>query len=277
MSAPRTAVVTITHRRDDHLHRQRVGLAAEPPDLHVIVGMDDTPRVRPIPGAAPVTPLAVSSRGSGLPLARARNRGAAAAIAAGADVLVFLDVDCVPGRHLVSRYTAAAGRIPSPALLCGPVAYLPPPPADGYPISGFDAPMHPARPVPAPGDIVADDRFDLFWSLSFATTASTWATLGGFCEDYSGYGAEDTDFALTSRVAGATLHWVGGAEAYHQYHPPSRHEPARAPEIVRNANTFHRRHGHWPMRDWLEDLAVAGVVEFDPAHDLLRSAGPGDV
>ncbi|SES45256.1 glycosyltransferase family 2 protein [Actinokineospora terrae] len=273
MNALRTAVVTITHRRDDHLHRQRLGLATDPPELHVIVGMDDTPELRAVAGAVPVRSVSVSGGEGGLPLARARNAGAAAAIDAGADLLIFLDVDCVPGPQLVSRYTAAG--VPAPALLCGPVAYLPPPPQGGYPLDGLDAlaPPHPARPAPAPGDVVAEDRFELFWSLSFATTAETWAHLGGFHEAYSGYGAEDTDFALTSRAAGATLHWVGGAEAYHQHHPPTRLDPDRAPEIVRNATTFHRRHGYWPMRDWLLDLAAMGLVRFDPAHDLLRLLG----
>ncbi|GLW89671.1 glycosyltransferase family 2 protein [Actinokineospora globicatena] len=270
MNPPRTAVVTITHRRDDHLHGQRLGLVACPPDLHVVVGMDDTPELRDVTGAAPVLTEALSGHGGGLPLARARNLGAARALDAGADLLVFLDVDCVPGPRLVASYGDAAARVRSPALLCGPVAYLPPPPAGGYALDRLDAPVHPARPAPQPGELLAETRFELFWSLSFAVTAATWTSLDGFCEDYAGYGAEDTDFALSSRAAGAGLYWVGGAEAYHQYHPPTRLDPARAPEIVRNATTFRRRHGHWPMRDWLRDLARGGVVEFDPDRDLLR-------
>ena len=85
----------------------------------------------------------------GLPLAAARNAGAAAALAAGAELLVFLDVDCLPGRELLDHYANAARSGP-PALLCGPVAYLPPPPPGGYDPDRLSAiPFHagPARPA----------------------------------------------------------------------------------------------------------------------------------
>jgi hypothetical protein len=272
----RTAVVTITRGRDAHLHRQRVGLAAAPPDLHVVVGMGEEPHLSPVDGAPPVTGVGVPVPASGLPLAAARNAGVAAALAAGAELLVLLDVDCIPGPRLLHRYAGAAGRVPDPALLCGPVHYLPPPPAGGYPATGLDtlAPPHPARPAPPDGAIRPDDRFALFWSLSFAVTAATWATTGGFCTEYTGYGGEDTDFAWVARDRGATLHWVGGASAFHQHHPPARHDAARTVEIVRNAHLFNRRHGWWPMSGWLAELATGGHVEFDPGRDLLRVAGP---
>ncbi|GLZ42643.1 glycosyltransferase family 2 protein [Actinokineospora sp. NBRC 105648] len=261
-----TAVITITHRRDDHLRRQRLGLAADPPDLHVIVAMDDVPEVDPVPGLETVL-VHVGASERGLPLAAARNAGAAAALAAGVELLVFLDVDCIPGPSLVSRY--ADVRVSGPALLCGPVAYLPP--AADYPVSGLSelAEMHPGRPAPDPGVVLVEKRFELFWSLSFAVRAGDWAALGGFFEGYVGYGAEDTDFALTWAAGGAGLYWVGGAEAYHQYHPPTRLDPGRAGEIVRNCWTFRERQGYWPMRSWLDELAALGIVEFDGV-DVLR-------
>ncbi len=270
-----TAVVTITRGRDAHLHRQRVGLAADPPDLHVVVGMGEAPRLAEVGGAPPVTVSTVPVPPTGLPLAAARNAGVGAALAAGAELLVLLDVDCIPGPRLLRRYCAAAARVPGPALLCGPVHYLPPPPPGGYPATGLGAlaPPHPARPAPPDGTVLADDRFALFWSLSFALTAAAWAVTGGFCEEYSGYGGEDTDFAFASRNRGAGLFWVGGADAFHQHHPPARHDGARVAEIVRNARLFHRRHGWWPMTGWLTELAAAGRVEFDPARGLLRAVG----
>lgn len=272
----RTAVVTITHDRDVHLHRQRIGLAADPPDLHVVVGMGEEPRLAEVDGMPPATVVGVPVPGTGLPLAAARNAGVAAALAGGAELLVLLDVDCIPGPRMLRRYAEAAARTPDPALLCGPVHYLPPPPAGGYPTTGLDAlaPPHPARPAPPEGTVLADDRFVLFWSLSVAVTAPTWATTGGFCEGYTGYGGEDTDFACVARDRGASLHWVGGAVAFHQHHPPSRHDPARVAEIVRNARLFHRRHGWWPMTGWLAELAASGDVVFDPARGLLRVARP---
>jgi len=278
VSAPevRTAVVTIVRGRAAHLHRQRIGLAgADPdsrPDLHVVVGMGERPVLDAVPGAPPVRHVPVAVPGAHLPLAAARNAGAAAALDAGAELLVLLDVDCIPGPRLVRRYAEAARAVDGPALLCGPVSYLPPPPPGGYPATGLDAlaPPHPARPAPGADEVVRDDRFALFWSLSFAVTAPDWARFGGFCEDYTGYGAEDTDYAAVAAGRGAGLHWVGGAVAHHQHHPPTREAPGRAAEIVANARLFRRRHGWWPMAGWLAELAAAGRVEFDPGRDVLR-------
>ncbi|WP_104481420.1 hypothetical protein V5P93_004281 [Actinokineospora auranticolor] len=50
------------------------------------------------------------------------------------------------------------------------------------------------------------------------------------------------------------------AAVYHQCHPPTRLDPDRAPELVRNATTFRRGHGHWPVRGWLHDLHLQGLV-----------------
>jgi N-terminal domain of galactosyltransferase len=265
----RTAVVTITSGRDAHLHRQRAGLAADPPDVHVVVGMGERPDV---PGIVVETPVP----DTGLPLAAARNTGASAAITAGAEMLVFLDVDCIPGPGMLSAYRDAAGTVPGPSVLCGPVAYLPPAPRGGYPATGLAelAPPHPARPAPAPGEVWPEPRWELFWSLSFAVTAADWTRLGGFCEQYTGYGGEDTDFAVTAAAAGAALYWVGGATAFHQHHPPSRTTPGRVAEIVRNATLFRRRHGWWPMSGWLAELAEAGLVSFTPDGDTLELCLP---
>jgi hypothetical protein len=275
---PTTAVVTITHGRDGHLHRQRVGLVADPPGLHVVVGMAERPDLLDLAGAPPVTVRTVAVAGPGLPLAAARNAGAETALEAGAEVLIFLDVDCIPGPRLASSYGRAAIAVSSPALLCGPVCYLPEPPPGGYPaaVASGDRPgtYHPGRPVPKEGELLADSRFELFWSLSFAVTAQTWNKLGGFHEGYVGYGAEDTDFGLSAAAAGARLYWVGGAEAYHQYHPPSRSDPAHLTQLLRNARLFHRRHGSWPMPTWLTELAAAGLVEFDPSRGVLHAALP---
>jgi GT2 family glycosyltransferase len=250
------AVITITHRRDEHLHRQRLALAGDPPDLHVVVGMDDHPYLPAIPGVPQPAVEWLPAGEHGLPLAQARNAGARAAIDGGATTLVFLDVDCIPGPGLLRSYAIAADRSGPLALLSGPVAYLPPPDGNGYPAGGLDAlaPFHPARPVPAAGEVVAESRFELFWSLSFCVTSATWDRLGGFHEGYAGYGAEDTDFAMTARQAGAGLFWVGGAETFHQHHEPSRDDPTRRVEMMRNAQLFHQRHGWWPMPDWLDQL-----------------------
>jgi GT2 family glycosyltransferase len=252
----RIAVITIVAGRHRHLRRQLDGLAAGSvrPSHHVVVAMGD-PAVRDVVGGrAEVVDLAV---GDHLPLSTARNSGAAHAIAAGAELLVFLDVDCVPGTRLIARYRDTAA---DHTLLCGPVTYLPPgtPPLDR--LASLTDP-HPGRPVPPDGEILEHGDHTLFWSLSFAVTARTWRRLGGFCEDYTGYGGEDTDFGQLARAAGVGLTWVGGAHAYHQHHPVQDPPVDHLDDILANATLFHRRWGWWPMRGWLDAFAARGLFD----------------
>ncbi|MFC7575494.1 glycosyltransferase family 2 protein [Klenkia terrae] len=198
-------MVTVVHGRHAHLTRQLAGLARQtrPADDHVVVAMGDA-QVRAVVGtAARVLDVPAGAR---LPLAAARNAGADAALAGGAELLVFLDVDCIPGPDLVARYAAAAQ---DDVLDSGPVTYLPA--AADYDLATLHtlADPHPARPVPADGEVLVAEDHRLFWSLSFALTGATWTRLGGFCEEYAGYGGEDTDFAETAHAAGVPLRWVG--------------------------------------------------------------------
>lgn len=193
-------------------------------------------------------------------------------MAAGADVLVFLDVDCIPGPGTVARYAEVAA---DDALWCGTVTYLPPPPPGGYPpsrgLDGLGRP-HPARPVPGPHDVLPGGGPDLFWSLSFAVTAATWRAVGGFHEEYRGYGAEDTDFARKAESVGVGVRWVGGAPAYHQFHPVSDPPVEHLDDILRNGAIHHRRWGVWPMRGWLEAFEHPGLVRYDSAADAWHRA-----
>ncbi|WP_193045158.1 glycosyltransferase family 2 protein [Mycolicibacterium baixiangningiae] len=258
----RTAVVAVAHGRHEHLRRQSAGLERSEvrPDLRVVVAIDD-------PGIAGVVDSAVevihcATTDSGLPLARARNLGAEHALQRGADVVMFLDVDCIPGDALVGRYAEVCAASDSAAVFSGPVTYLPPPSDGGYPIDALATMTrpHPARPAPAPGELVVADDHDLFWSLSFAVSAATWRLLGGFCETYVGYGAEDTDFGAVARMRGVPLIWVGGAHAYHQHHPVSSPPVEHLHQIVANARIFHRRWNRWPMPGWLDAFEREGLI-----------------
>jgi GT2 family glycosyltransferase len=269
-----TTLITIAHGRHDHWSRQcaAVEQTRPTPDDRILVAIDDpylaswAERSR-----GNVQVIEIDADREGLPLARARNAGAACAIERGAELLVFLDVDCLPAPDLFAAYQEAAEAEPR-RILCGPVTYLPPAPPGGYDLTrlaAFDDP-HPARPAPEPGEIVHDDRHDLFWSLSFAVTAGVWSELGGFHEGYVGYGGEDTDYGQVAAAAGVGLAWVGGARAYHQHHevesPPVRHLDA----ILRNGAIFHERWGRWPMTGWLEAFAAQGLVERTPDGGYRR-------
>jgi len=268
------AVVTIAHGRRAHLDNQHrsLGLGTLIPDHYVTVAMDDVELLRwcpdrdpvPMPVEAPTTPL-------GLPLAAARNAGVARALDAGADTIICLDVDCIAGAGLVAGYADAVAQRPD-VVWSGPVTYLPPPPAEGYDLSRLDAvdEPHPARPAPAPGERETGADPCLFWSLSFAVHRDAWLATGGFCEDYVGYGGEDTDFGQVVVASGLELGWTGSARAYHQHHeshdPPLEH----VEDIVRNGRIFHDRWGWWPMEGWLTELERRGLVEAVAGHWQLR-------
>ena len=260
----RTAVITTAHGRHEHLRRQTSGLlgGTHQADLRVIVAVDDA-GVAAIGADAGAHVVTCAPGTDGLPIGAARNAGARAALDRDADLLVFLDVDCIPGVHLINRYTAAAA-VPEhhDALLCGPVTYLPPPGPLGYPaVLEPLADPHPARPAPPDGAVVDGSDYTLFWSLSFAVSAATWQRIGGFHPEYRGYGAEDTDFAQTAWAAGVPLRWVGGADAFHQHHPVSDPPVEHLDDILRNAAIFHRRWGWWPMPGWLTAFEELGLIE----------------
>lgn len=276
----RAAVITIVHGRHAHLARQADSLrrSVRRPPVWVVVALAD-PGIRVVleQCASGLTvelvevPEADARR---LPIAHARNRGADAALRAGVDTLVFLDVDCLAAPELVGGYQRVVERHPD-TIWSGPVTYLP----DGLDERRLRNPWllddpHPARPAPPPGQLQHDAPPELFWSLSFALAADTWRRVGGFCEEYDGYGAEDTDFAFTAQAREVGLGWVGDARAYHQPHPETT-LAARSEDIVRNGGVFARRWGWWPMQGWLRELEESGLVRRDGEGWELSTPSPG--
>lgn len=270
------AVVTVVRGRRRHLELLHRGLErSTSTDLEwVVVAMDD-PDLDDWAPAGAVVPLVTHvtlSPDGHLPLAAARNAGARRALARGATTLVFLDVDCIPASGLVDSYRSGA-ESPRTAstLMCGPVSYLPPAPPGGYDLTSLDslAAPHPARPAPAPGEVLLGKDHDLFWSLSFAVRAELWRDIGGFCERYEGYGGEDTDFAAKARARGIGLSWIGGARSHHQHHPTQNPPTQHVTDILRNARVFHDRWGRWPMQGWLDGFVDRGLLVRNPdGYDL---------
>jgi GT2 family glycosyltransferase len=272
---PRVAVVTIAHGRHRHLERQHASLAASSvlPEMHVVVAMDDVVLERWRPDGPLSTHVLRSPTGRhGLPLAAARNRGFEHAIAAGADVVIGLDVDCLVGPRTVAGYRDAVRDQPV-VLWSGPVTYLPREARECAleDLAELDAP-HPARPAPRPGERTLDGNPDLFWSLSFAAHATGWAAVGGFCEEYVGYGAEDTDLGWSWAASGRSLGWVGDARAYHQHHESENPPVQHLDDIVRNGEVFARRWGRWPMEGWLAQFEQMGLVSREPDGSWVRTA-----
>lgn len=278
------AVVITVHGRHEHLTNQLASLVRQDrrPELVSLVCMDDAQAaavaertLAETEGTVPrllVSHLPVDD--GQLPLARARNLGAAVARAAGADRLVFLDVDCIAGAALVSSYSHWLAQPPlAGQVLMGTVRYLPPAPADGWTPEDLEAAgeHHPVRPRLASDEQrpCADAR--LFWSLSFATTVETWDRAGGFHEGYVGYGGEDTDFAMTCEDRGVRFAWVGGTDAFHQHHASSTPPVEHVASIVRNATLFAERWGWLPMSGWLEEFERRGLVRRSGEGYVLGS------
>jgi hypothetical protein len=193
--------------------------------------------------------------------------------------LLYLDVDCIPAADLVPVLEGALTR--HDALICCPVRYLPAGAVcDGWREDGLRRAglLHPARNFPQEG-VAEVDNPGLFWSLAFAIRSATFDRAGGFDESFTGYGAEDTDFAFRARAAGIPLLFAGGTCAFHQHHggydPPLQHFA----DIVANARRFHARHGLWPMDGWLDAFAARGLIATDRGNDIrvLRSPTPDDI
>lgn len=271
MTAPSVAVVTILRGRHAHLAGQIRGLGRQTrsPDTYVVVAIDDPAAHDVVRELAPaewevLTP-ALPRRHGRMPLSEARNLGASAAVAAGAEHLVFLDVDVVPEATLVARYSEVltdASDGSGPRVLCGDVAYEPPPPEPGTEAGADRRPRHhPARPAVPPGQVTTVDDVSLFWSLSFAVSARDFTTIGGFDEDYVGYGAEDTDFGQRLSRSQGHLLFIGGAGGVHQYHPSPSPPVQHVADIVANANVFADKWGWWPMQSWLDQFRDLGLAQ----------------
>lgn len=272
----RTAVVTLARGRERHVGRQALAVARmDPaPDAYVVVALD--PQPRSVTGARVLhRPVA---DGEPIPLAAARN---AAIAAAGADLVVCLDADCLPEERMLTPLLRAARVTRGDALLAGPVGRLGPlPDEQDAPDAGELAAARAAalagpRPVPPPGAVVLEPRVELFWSLAFAVTPETHARIGGFDPGYAGYGAEDTDYAFAARAAGVPFSWVGGAWAHHQHHPVSSPPVEHLEAIVRNAQRFRAKWGRWPMGGWLRAFAEQGLVHWEGERLEVSAAAPG--
>ncbi|KQP85718.1 glycosyltransferase family 2 protein [Methylorubrum extorquens] len=263
-------MLTLVRGRADRLRNLMRGLARQtlPPRELVIAWMQPEPAPDlPDPGC-PVRHLHVP--GEPMPLAAARNRAAAAATG---DLLVFLDVDCIPGPTLVAAYAEAASA--ERGLFLGEVLYLPPDAIAGGPApepAALDrlGRAHPARPpLPETGLRREPDAGQL-WGLSFALPAEAWRAVGGMDERYVGYGGEETDLAARLAGSGLPTFWVAGARAYHQHHPVHVPPLQHFAPILANATRFHARHGRWCMTYWLEQFRAAGLIAWDAEAAAIR-------
>lgn len=273
------SVLIITGGRDAHLERVVRGLErAVPRPAEVVVVFMDQPDGQVPETVLPVVVGHVSPPDDGgrLPLAEARN---AAAELATRPVLVFLDVDCIPAQDAVGRLCRTVQEHPG-SLVMGTPRYLEPDwlerggqdlgagtadRSDAV-LRGLSVP-HQARAHLAEGPT---QDWHLVWTLVLAVSAADHDRLGGFDAGFSGYGAEDTDYAFRARDAGMELRHCG-AEVFHQHHGVHRPPLHHVADIVVNARRFRQVHGVWPMEGWLEQFEDLGLVRWDRDGEVLES------
>lgn len=194
-----------------------------------------------------------------LPLAAARNKGFAAAKT---NNVIFIDVDCIVStslfktilqelniENIIAAYPLYLKTLPDH----GSFAQLKP---NGIP--------HPARINIPVGEPVPHLQF---WSLIFAIKKETFEKIGGFDESFTGYGAEDTDFAMSFHKAGIEQIFVKDF-VLHQYHdkydPPLNYFNS----IIKNAQRYHQKWQVLPMQSWLRTFEKLGLIYINEANHI---------
>ena len=208
-------------------------------------------------GAARVRHIAGAYTGR----ASARNAGIAAARA---PVVLFTDADIIASDDLLERHVsdhAAAGERRVAVVGCElQVKSL-----EDYRAQRDQPltrrPLHPAT------------RTRLSWLYFLTGNASVrrenLLAVGGFDEDFTGYGHEDLELGYRLSKAGVELHYDAGAVNYH-WHPVGYEEQKGKMELAGVSTVrFYRKH---------RDLAVMANLGMTPVslamHSLLAAAGP---
>lgn len=214
-----------------------------------------------------------------------RNLGAARA---SHNVLIFLDVDCIVSPTFIEQLKNKVQAQPD-GLFMGQPRYLTRPLSeqessklrDGV-LSTSDlnelSVYNPYRDNFDESESSTTDRSDraskqttmkktedygAFWSLCFAITRQQFEKIGGFDTQYTGYGAEDTDFAFTARQLDIDFYLTADV-VYHQQHSVYRPPLNHLDSIVINANRFYDKWQRWPMSGWLSPFVEMGLIDWQP-------------
>ncbi len=105
----------------------------------------------------------------------------------------------------------------------------------------------------------------MFWSPGFGIKKKLFLDLGGFDENYSGYGPEDLDFAFTIREKKIDFYLAKNI-AYH--YPPEELKKSldQFDSIVQNSNYFYKKWGEWPMKTELKNFAEKDLIEWSESR-----------
>lgn len=253
------SVLTLNKNRSNHLAKLIDGLNRStifPKEL-IIVEMSDTPVTFTSPN---FSIQSITLKTNQLPLAKARNLAAQTATS---DKLLFLDVDCIAAHNFVENMSNALNKYKG--LITCNVYYLP---GNFINYNENYLPLEEkmlkiGKPSPYRKFInnkYIEGSFQNFWSLAFAIKKNIFDNIGGFSEDFIGYGGEDTEFAYKA-IKKDYKHYLGGfIGAFHQYHDIDNFPYCKFSDIIQNAQIFYNKWGIWCMNGWLETFQKEGYI-----------------
>lgn len=283
-------VITTCYGRNRHLYNLLSSLmhGSVKPDEVIIVNDDADPKrlaeydlnIVKIATTAdrPVDETSDVSTKTDFDIGHNRNLGAARATH---DMLVFLDVDCIVAPTFIEQLKIKMQEHPE-TLLMGQPRYLTRPLSDeesdklkngSLSVSHLNtwSVYNPYRdnfddtdcnPNPTNHTAMRQTQdYGAFWSLCFAITRSQFENIGGFDTQYTGYGAEDTDFAFTARQLNIDFYLTADV-VYHQQHSVYRPPLNHLDSIVVNANRFYQKWQCWPMSGWLSPFVDMGLIHW---------------
>lgn len=253
------SLITIHHNRQAHLELCLQGIANNTmlPDEVIIVNMGCLPDIE-IPENLNIIWVDVEVDNlETLPLGQSRNIGADHAAG---DSLLFLDVDCIPAVDFVKTLSEQLQEYGG--LIMGQPKYLLEPLSNHKePISLAEISVyHPLRPRMEKLELGDDPG--MFWSLCFAISSQAFEKLGGFDEQYKGYGAEDTDLSFTCFDMEIPF-YLSQAIAYHQQHGFYKPPVNQLEAIVNNCNVFYKKWNHWCMSNHLNAFTELGLIDWN--------------
>ncbi|MCM4154966.1 glycosyltransferase [Gramella sp. AN32] len=252
------SLITIVKGRQKHLQNLLEGVkrnSLQPKEI-IIVTIDENFQLQQYKDLN-IKTFRLEAASENIPLGEARNFGAGKAVH---EHLIFLDVDCIPSEDFFEKIITQGSHVET--LIMGTPRYL-------TKMVSVETPKkellslsheHPARPkVPK---LTTTKDYMLFWSLAFYIPSGLFFELGGFDEDYKGYGAEDSDFGLKLQNSGKDF-YLSEAIVFHQQHAVYSPPVHQLDPIINNAQTFQKKWGRWVMENWLDDFQKLGLIEWD--------------